>query len=300
MGAKKTAISLKDAASLCAMEVTIPFEDGTEEKVWVRTPTDLERQQASIAKLEARGRFRKMYVDGAPAYEELKETVRDYGESQLAAILAKSEMPALAEKARRNCGQLIEPDWTKYTTDEQRDQVAEEYNARQEEYERKVVDELNRLISEKEESLIAKESLDSMRERVLRITISQTVTQHTEARYEMLGEKPVMVSPGFDEEYLIFHSFYQMDKQTRYFDSIEQVRDLNDAVKMMLFGYARSVNFVGPSDIKNLLSRSEEPTGPAETTQALTTESSTTGSQESGSRKKSSRGGRKQSGTDSA
>lgn len=292
MGAKQQSkITLRDAASACAMEMPLSFEDGSQEIVWIRTPTHAEIEGAQIAKLEYRRQLRERYAKGTAGHAELEATIFDYSEHQLASIIATNEMPALAEKAKLNVPQPMEPDWSRYKTEEEREEATIEHNSRMNEYDHNVREEMRKMALRREEELANSGSLDEMRERVIRITVGQLVNQQTEPAFDPHEQ---IIRVGFDNEYLIYNSFYREDHETRYFESFEQVQNLNDGTKAFLLQFAQRVNLVTRFDIKNSQGRFDQRTGPAENTQAPTRGHSTPGSQGSSSRKKSSRGGRKQ------
>jgi hypothetical protein len=279
MGTDREPISLRQAAMLCAQEFSLTFdEDGHEETVWVRTLSGTELREAEIARHAARKAVREQYVEGTLSYEEIVDTLEGYTVNQLAAIVVSTEMPVFGERARRDLPQLMEPDWSKHITDASREKAQLEYTAREEEHGRAVYAKAIEYAQKREAQLVESTPIQELRDLVRAVSIRSSIDAQTQ---------------GFEDDYRIYNGFYEADRTTRLFDSIEDVASLNATVKQYLMAFIRQVDIVLPIDIKNLPSRSDQPTEPAENIQEPTAARSTRGSQAASSRKKSSRGGDK-------
>jgi hypothetical protein len=265
---------------MCAQEFEINYDDRTKEKIWVRTLSSGELREAEIARHSARAEVRKRYAEGSESRQEIADTLEGYTVNQLAAVIVSEEMPALADRARRDLPQLIEPDWSRYTTEATREKAQDEYEVRKKEHREQVYAKMIEYAQVREKQLAESTTIEELRKTVLAVSIRSSIDAQTQ---------------NFEDDYKIFHGFYQADRETKMFESPADVGALPDALKSYLMVMVTQVDLVIPCDIKNSPSRSGRATEPAENTQAPTKGRSTLGSQASSSRKKSSPGGAKQS-----
>lgn len=276
MGEQGKQISFRERAMQCAKEFPLSYDDGREETIWVRTLSGVEMQEAQMALHSERQRIRKLYGEGTEARNDLKASIAAYTSVELSAIVVTDEMPSLMSRARREMPQPLEPDWDKYPTEKEADKVRAEHEKILEEHEQRVRDRTIELARDRENRLNETE-IAQLRELVLELSIRNATDQQTE---------------GFLDNYRIYGGFYQQDRQTRLFESVDDVSALTPNVKLYLLMYLRQVDTILPFEIKNSPSRSGQQTGPAENTRG--SGSSTRSSRASSSRKKSSRGGVKQ------
>lgn len=276
MGDKGKQISFRERAMQCAKEFPLSYDDGREETIWVRTLSAVEMQEAQMALHSERQRIRKLYAEGTEAREDLVASIAAYTSVELSAIIVADEMPSLSSKARREMPQPLEPDWDKYPTEKEADKIRAEHEKIVEEHEKRVRDRTIELARDRENRL-NETDIAELRSLVLELSIRNVTDQQ---------------SDGFLDNYRIYGGFYQQDRQTRLFDSADEVTALTPQVKLYLLAYLRQVDTILPFEIKNSPSRSGQQTGPAANTKG--SGSSTRSSRASSSRKKSSRGGGKQ------
>jgi hypothetical protein len=287
----KKPMTLRQAATMCAQEFTIGFEDRSEQVIWVRTLSAPELQEAEMARHAARAAIRKLYADGTDSRAEMIDTLEGYVPVQLAAIIVTEEMPSLADKARKELPQPMEPDWSKCKTDAEREKLEEEWSARQEEFGRKAMDRMMEIAKARELQLAESTPVEELRAKVLAVSIRASVDAQTETQTNEFG---VVSRHGFVDHYRIFHGIYEADRTTKAFDSIESVSAMSNEMKKYLLLLIKSTDQVTVFDVKNWPSRFDQPTEPAANTQEPTKARSTRPSRASRSHKTSSPGGGKQ------
>lgn len=279
MGTTREPVTLRQAASLCAQEFTVTFdEDGHEEQIWVRTLSGPEMREAQVARHSARKAIRANYIEGTISHEEIAETLEGYTTNQLAAIIVANEMPVFADRARRDLPQPMEPDLSKYPTEEKRDKAQSEHDTRREEHSQRVYAKAIEYAQKREAELVGSTSIEELRKLVLGLSIRSAIDAQTQ---------------GFEDDYRIFNGFYEEDRTTKVFGSIDDVAAMSATMKEYFMAFVNSVDIVLPIDIKNSQSRFGQEIGSAANTKEATKGRSTEDLQGSSSPKKSSRGGRK-------
>lgn len=273
-------ISLRKAALTCAGEFSISYQDGSTDKVYVRTRTQSEIQAADMATAEERLAIKEKYKTGSTFYNSLVASLEMESEDSLAAIILLSDMGEIAQKARRELPVLMPFDPGRYKTAGDLAKAEEAYEQRKADYDNQLDQAVRRLISEREAKLVQSPK-------------SELVEKAIRPRIQMFIEQE---SQTLLQAWHIYDSVYLADDSSKhYFDNVEEVIDLAPQVKDVFLAAIEQVSIVRPIDIKNSQGKSVMLIGLAEPTPEVSILPSTNDSQGSDSPRKSGRGGRRQS-----
>lgn len=279
---KERKLSLRHAAETCALDFTITYSDGSEEKIWVRTLTEPELREVEELQAEQMRKVRAWYAPDSARYAEIKAMIDMEPASSSIPVVIESERAELAKKAAKRVARPMPLDDSKCRNDADREKLMAKHWEMIEERERQIDTICESIVSDREEQLKAL-PIAELREMHLALALRSAV--YTEAAM-------------YSNALKIMYSIYDGENHDeRYFESPADVLALPMSVKEYLLSLVSKVDQVTPFDIKNSQGRSGLGIGPAENTPEATTESSTTDSPASGSRKKRSRGGFSQSST---
>lgn len=278
---KQKLLSLKTAAALCAQEFTVTGQVGSEEieeKIWVRTLSELEMREAQDEQAALTLAVRKQYASGEVKYEALKSQIEMLSDSELVMMILNGEALDLRNKAEKKCAKLLPFDASAYRTEADRIKAEAEYEKRQEEHAQAFEAAVAQVVEAREAQLLEKGRAELIDTAML-YAVRQAVFTDT---------------VGLTNDFKILYGVYDAENhEERYFTSIDEVRALPATVKQMILLAISQVDAIEAVDIKNSQGRSVLQIGPAETIPEATPDLSTTDLPESASPKKSSRGGRK-------
>lgn len=228
-------LSLKNAAMMCAKEFTITFADGSTEKIWVRTRTQSETDNAFEASVEQRLAIREKYGKDTLLYKALKAEVEELTNDELAMRLVSMDMAEIGHKARLKLPKLIPFDETKYRGKAELAKAQEAYEQRQAEYDEQLEAMLEELIEEKKKKL-AEDDKANLVDLLLRVHVQDAINQDV---HKLL------------ENYYIYDCIRDgEDHDKPYFDGLDDIPDVMP-VRSLLIEKINEVDRIVPFDIKN-------------------------------------------------
>ena len=272
-------ISLRDAAALCAQTFTIEYAGGSD-SVWIRTPTQVEIDEADTHIAESKQKLRDKYAPGTLHYNDLIATLELMPTMQVAREVAGLELYDMQERAQLKIARPIPPDWDKYQTTKDREKAHADHEARTQEWQNEVNTLTDKMLAERLEQLAAlpREQLIAEAARPAIVGILQNEAERLK------------------ESYIIWVSVRDAGNHEQpYFDNPEQVASLPMPIKAAFIAGINELGQITGVEIKNSQGKSVWQSGLAESIPEPTQDPTTTDSPESDSPKKSSRGGRKRS-----
>jgi hypothetical protein len=279
MGSQK--MSLKRAAELCAGEFTVRYGDGSEESIWVRTLTQVEREESEDAQAAAMMDARKKFGEGSARRTAIAELVASHGAEELVDVIVQAEFESLVMRAHRRARGLSvieEPDLDSAKGAADRVRMQEDYERKKRERD-KLIEESSEVVIDERRQELRKVEIEKVRQDALTILVRNGV-------FGLVSFLP--------QDYRVFYGVYLAeDHSQRYFDTIEEVRDLPDRIREQLWAVATEVDQIRPCEIKPSRGASVPPTGSAEITQESTEALLTGDSPGRTSRKRSSPGGQR-------
>lgn len=251
-------MTLKRAAELCAKEYVVTLQDGSnnvfEEKIWIRTQTDPEKQEAELALSNRRKELKTKYAEGSEYYDEFISEIERYSNELLALLLVQSERMDIQQKAKRSLPKPMPFDISKERTRAQQEKAEDDYQKRTDEYEKKLDDEVERMKSEREGQLADLPNKD-----LIVMAIKPAVWNRIDNELAKL-----------DLAHQIFNCIRQAaDHTLPYYDSVEEVLGQPESIKEVLLAAIAEVDTVRPIDIKNLQGKSVMQIGLAADTQEV-------------------------------
>ena len=274
-------LSLKAVAESCAQTFTLNLGDGSEERIWVRTQTQVERDCMRSALEEKRVEVQRRYTVGTTAHECYIWELRQKSEMELASDVAAQDYTLLQNRARTKLPRLIPPKQDGYRTEAERLKAEADHEKRSDEWLLSWKEATEKLVAEREDELCKLE-----KDKLVEMAAMAFFKAKVEEDLEPIAEAHIICDCVRLES----------DHSGPYFDLLEEVPD-RGWVRTFLLMAIRVVDDVRPVDIKNSEGKSVLPSGLAVNIQEVTEESSTTDSPESASPKKKPRGGSKRSST---
>lgn len=276
MGSKT--LSLKDAAAMCAQEFTVQYSDGSEEKIWLRTPTNIEIHEADDAINKAQLELKERYKIGSLKYQAMTASLDMLTPLELAQHIAAYESIDREAICRKKVARPMVPDWSRYTTETALEKAREDHDTRMSEWQSKV----NTLYDEETAKRIEQLAAQPIDELVA-LASKPLIRQQINAEIAEITEAYAMMA-----------SIRRADDHSQpYFDDIEEIRSMPEPVKNVLRLAYKQLGDIQPVQIKNGQGESVWPSGLAENTLELTEAHSTADSLASPSPNRNSRGGRK-------
>lgn len=228
-------LSLRQAAELCAMSFTVKYPDGSEEKLWVRTRTQSETEEALESTAEKRLALRERYAKGSVNYRLLVSNFDSFTTEELAKMVSQIEIVDLQRKAQTKVAQPMPLDVSKYSSKTALAKAEDEYEIRKQEYQKLVQAEVDKLTEQRIQVLVT-EPRDQLIEMLVRMQIQVVINEETSKLLE---------------DYTIFDCIRKgEDHSQRYFESIDEIPDAPQ-IRNMLIDCIDQVDAIEPIEIKN-------------------------------------------------
>ena len=248
-----------DSAASCAQAFTVEYEGGSE-KIWIRTPTqaDLDRAREKVA--EKRVEVRRKYLPGTPLYEDATNSLSLTTPEELAQLILSERREDIEERIKASISRPIEPDWDKYKSATTLEKAQSDHETRMNAYAAEVMDKTNKTLADEIESLVAKPKEE---------LVSEAAIPYMRTILDVAGTQT------FNDYYIFSSVFDGEDRKTPYFESVDEVAELPDHIKVMLRRAIMELPNISQVDIKNSQGKSVSPSGFAESTPAVTKDLST-------------------------